>query len=81
MTDDLDRLVRSSRQIQREELYTLRVNRVASTVSAPAASRSILDAATRPAGLTLRLERLVPLAIDEVFSAWIDPALIARTGS
>jgi len=78
VTDDLDRLVRSSRQVEREELYTLRLNRVAATVSAPAASRSILDAAMRPSGLTLRLERVVPLTIDEVFSAWIDPALIAR---
>jgi NAD(P)-dependent dehydrogenase (short-subunit alcohol dehydrogenase family)/uncharacterized protein YndB with AHSA1/START domain len=78
VTDDLDQLVRSSRQIQREELYTLRVNRLATTASTAAVSRSIADAATRPAGLTLRLERVLPLAIEDVFSAWIDPALIAR---
>ena len=76
VADDLDRLAASVDRIEREELYALRVNRLPSRPAE--AARSIHAAATRPAGLTLCLERSLPLGIEEAFSVWIEPAAIAR---
>ena len=77
IADDLDQLLASVDRIECEELYVLRVNRLPASRIA-AALRSINAAATRPAGLTLCLERSLPLSIEEAFSAWIEPAAIAR---
>jgi uncharacterized protein YndB with AHSA1/START domain len=71
-------LLQATAAINREQLYALRINRLPTAVSVRPASRSIADAATGPAGLTLRLERLLPLPIEKAFAAWIDPAAIAR---
>jgi NAD(P)-dependent dehydrogenase (short-subunit alcohol dehydrogenase family)/uncharacterized protein YndB with AHSA1/START domain len=76
--DDLELLLQATAAINREQLYALRINRLPTAVSARPASPSIADAATGPAGLTLRLERLLPLPIEKAFAAWIDPAAIAR---
>jgi NAD(P)-dependent dehydrogenase (short-subunit alcohol dehydrogenase family)/uncharacterized protein YndB with AHSA1/START domain len=76
--DDLELLLEKTAAIDREQLYALRVNRVAPAVRTRPAIRSIADAAISPAGLTLRMERLLPLSIEDAFSAWIDPAAIAR---
>jgi uncharacterized protein YndB with AHSA1/START domain len=78
IADDLEALRQSTDAVERHQLYALRINRVPAAVSVSAASRSIVDAAARPAGLTLRLERLLPLSIEQAFTAWIDPAAIAR---
>ena len=76
--DDLELLLQATAAIDREQLYALRVNRLSTAVGARLPSRAIADAATGPGGLTLRLERVLPLPIEEAFAAWIDPAAIAR---
>jgi len=78
IADDLELLLQSTTAIDREQLYALRVNRLSTSVRARPALGSIADAATGPAGLTLRLERMLTLPIEEAFTAWIDPAAIAR---
>lgn len=77
VADDLDQLLASADRVDREELYTLRVNRLAGRASIPAL-QSINAAATAPAGLTLRVERVLPLSLEDAFSAWVDPTAIAR---
>ena len=76
--EDLELLLQATTAISREQLYALRVNRLPTVVSARPASRSLTEAATGPAGLTLRLDRLLPLPIEKAFAAWIDHAAIAR---
>ncbi len=76
--DDLERLMQSTGAIERDELYALRVNRLPMIESASAAAQSIMHAATGPSGETLRIDRLLPLPIEEAFSAWIDPDAIAH---
>jgi len=78
VADDLEALLRETAAIDRQQLYALRVNRLPTAGSARAASRSIADAASSSAGLTLRVERLLPLPQEQAFAAWIDPAAIAR---
>lgn len=76
VADDLDRLLAAANQIDREDLYALRVNRLPGRANPTL--RSINAAATAPAGLTLRLERVLPLSLEDAFSAWVDPAAISR---
>jgi len=77
VADDLDQLLASTDRIDRDELYALRVNRLPASGSAPAL-RAIAAAATAPSGLTLRLERTLPLALEDAFAAWVEPTAIAR---
>jgi NAD(P)-dependent dehydrogenase (short-subunit alcohol dehydrogenase family)/uncharacterized protein YndB with AHSA1/START domain len=78
IAEDLDRLLHSTGAIDHEQLYTLRINRLPVSESSSAASRSIAEAATCPSGETLRLECVLPLPIEEAFTAWIDVDAIAR---
>ena len=78
VADDLEQLLQSTGPIDREELYTLRVNRLPMSESGSAASRSITHAATGPSGKTLRLERVLPLPIEEAFAAWTNADAVAR---
>jgi len=77
VADDLDRLLAEADRLDREDLYALRVNRLPGRAANPAL-RSINAAATAPAGLTLRVERVLPLSLEDAFSAWVDPAAISR---
>jgi NAD(P)-dependent dehydrogenase (short-subunit alcohol dehydrogenase family)/uncharacterized protein YndB with AHSA1/START domain len=76
VADDLERLLRSTGPIDREQLYALRINRLPAPENA--AARSITDAATSPSGTTLTVDRVLPLSLDEAFAVWLDPAAIAK---
>jgi len=78
VADDLERLLQSTGSIDREELYELRVNRLPTSGSVSAASRTIAQAAIAPSGKTLTLDWLLPLSIEDAFTAWIDADAITR---
>ncbi len=78
IADDLERLLQSTGPIDREQLYALRVNRLPTSESVSAASREIAQAAIAPSGQTLRIDCVLPLSIEEAFTAWIDPGAIAQ---
>src|SRR5581483_7983461 len=78
IADDLERLRHSAGRIDHEQLFALRVNRLPMPDSASVASRSITNDASGPCGKTLRLECMLPLTIEEAFTAWIDPDAIAQ---
>jgi NAD(P)-dependent dehydrogenase (short-subunit alcohol dehydrogenase family)/uncharacterized protein YndB with AHSA1/START domain len=75
--DDLDVLLESSSEIEKESLYALRMRQLGSGSVNPALAR-IRAAAGCPLENTLRLERTIAAPPETVFHAWTDAAGMAK---
>lgn len=75
VADDLDRMVKTAKEIEAENLYALQVKKLEPAGSAPTLA-SIYADALRGERFTLRLERSITGGANELFSLWTDPQAI-----